>query len=279
MLSEVPFSITNASGDTLRGDIRMMQGSTRAPVVLVCHGFTAHKDWGPFPFIGRRFAEAGFVSIVFNFSHNGVGADSRRFTEREKFAGNTVGKELEDLRAVVDAVAAGVVGGGTADPSRVFVVGHSRGGGIAILGAKEDERIRGIAAWSTIATFYRYTAHQRSVWERDGFLPVTIRGLRTRLRLDVAVLRDLEEHRARYDLREAARTLGVPLLLIHGSADAAVRAAEAEELYAAGESSRTELVLLDGAGHSLGATHPFRSRSPALDQAIDLSARWFQSIT
>ena len=37
---------------------------------------------------GHRFASEGFGSIVINFSHNGVGADARRFNEPEKFARN-----------------------------------------------------------------------------------------------------------------------------------------------------------------------------------------------
>ena len=101
---EVSFTVTNSSGDAFTGDLRYPAGHSGLPVVLVCHGFTAHKDWGPFPYVGRRLAERGFASIVFNFSHNGIGKNSRRFSELEKFSRNTIGKELEDVTGVVDAL-------------------------------------------------------------------------------------------------------------------------------------------------------------------------------
>ena len=111
-LIETPFTIFNESGDAIRGDLRHAPGTEGAPVLVVCHGFTAHKDWGPFPHIGRSLAGLGFVTAVFNFSHNGIGGNFRRFTEAEKFARNTIGKECEDVRALVDAVATGRLGSG-----------------------------------------------------------------------------------------------------------------------------------------------------------------------
>lgn len=277
-LIETPFSILNESGDTIRGDLRFVPGASHAPLLLICHGFTAHKDWGPFPHIGRRLAGLGFVTAVFNFSHNGIGENFRRFTEAEKFARNTIGKELEDVRALVEAVAAGRLGGGIADRARVGIVGHSRGGGVAILAARGDARIGGVAAWSTVSTFHRYTAHQRGIWEEQGFLPVTIRGARTSLRFDLSVLRDLEANKELYDLRRAVGELRVPLLIVHGTADVSVKVPEAEELFSSGDPSRTELLLLEGAGHAFGATHPFHADNPMMARVIEYTAKWFHRI-
>jgi dienelactone hydrolase len=277
-LIETPFSILNESGDTIRGDLRFAPGTRGAPLLLICHGFTAHKDWGPFPHIGRRLAGLGFVTAVFNFSHNGIGRNFRRFTEAEKFAHNTVGKELEDVRALVDAAASGLLAADAADHARIGIIGHSRGGGVALLAARDDARIRGVAAWSTVSTFHRYTAHQRETWEHQGFLPVTIRGVRTSLRFDLSVLRDLEAKKAKYDLRTAVRELRVPLLIVHGTADVAVKQAEAEELHAAADHTQTELLLLEGAGHAFGAAHPFHADNPTIARVIEHTAQWFHRI-
>lgn len=150
---EQSFRIQNSSGDVISGDLRYVDDSTAKPLLVVCHGFNAHKDWGPFPLFGRRFAALGFASVVFNFSHNGIGDNFKKFTEYDKFSRNTIGKELEDLRALLDAVESGEVGNGTVDRRRVGLVGHSRGGGVAMLHASLDERVRAVAAWSTVATF------------------------------------------------------------------------------------------------------------------------------
>jgi dienelactone hydrolase len=275
MLIEQPFSLANASGDVVRGDLRYAGVPGGRGVLLICHGFTAHKDWGPFPYFGRRLAELGFVTIVFNFSHNGIGTNFKRFTEAEKFSRNTIGKELEDLRAVIDALTEGRLGNTVVDPSRIGLIGHSRGGGVAILSASRDHRIKGVAAWSSVSTFHRYTPHQKQAWERAGFLPVTIRGVRTHLRFGVEVLRDLEANRLTYDLREAVRRLRVPLLILHGGADVSVKPHEPEELYAAADASRTKYVILEGVGHSYGAPHPYHGHHPAVERVIELTARWF----
>lgn len=272
---ESPFTATNSSGDGIAGDLRYAPGERALPLLIVCHGFTAHKDWGPFPYFGRGFARLGFASIVFNFSHNGVGPGARRFTELEKFSRNTIGKEIEDIRGLLDAVRDGGLGRGVIDPARIGVVGHSRGGGVAILAASNDPRLRGVAAWSTVATFERYTSHQREAWERDGYIPVTVRGMRTRLRFSLEVLRDIESHREEYDIRRAVRALDVPLLLVHGAADVSVKPSEPESLYSVADRSKTEFVTLEGTGHTFGARHPFRHGTPQIDQLISLTSRWF----
>ncbi len=269
------FQIVNASGDPISGDLRYIDDGTRKPTLIVCHGFTAHKDWGPFPYTGRRLATLGFVSVLFNFSHNGIGQQAGRFTEEEKFSRNTVGKELEDVRGVLDALVSGVVGREVCDLSRIGIVGHSRGAGVALLSAKRDPRLFAVAAWSGVATFFRYSPHQRLIWRMKGSLPVSIRTLKTKLRQSIHVLEDLEHHRAAYDLVEAARGLAKPLLLIHGAEDLVVKPAEAEQLYEVSDHSLSELVLVDGAGHTFGIQSPFEGSSDQFEFVIEKTARWF----
>jgi len=99
-------SIPNDRGDPVDCDVRFVADGTAKPAVVFCHGFKGFKDWGPFPEWGRRLANAGFVSVHFNFSYNGVPRDTpTEFTELDKFADNTFTRELDDLRAVLDAVA------------------------------------------------------------------------------------------------------------------------------------------------------------------------------
>ena len=273
---ETHFSLRDDTGGGISGDFRYPEGEEGLPLLLICHGFTAHKDWGPFPHFGRAFAAQGFASVVFNFSHNGVGPGSKRFDELEKFSRNTIGKELEDIRMLLTAAGDGRLGGGRIDRERIGIVGHSRGGGVAILSASQDTRIRGVAAWATVATFHRYTPRQREAWEHDGFLPVTVRGQKTRLKFGIEVLRDLEANSQAYDLHQAVRALRVPLLLVHGGADVSVKPAEPESLYADADRSKTELVLIEGTGHAFGAKHPYRQGSPAVDRVVGLTSRWFR---
>ena len=276
MIVEHPFRIQNSSGDIITGDLRYKRSNFQRPVIIVCHGFTAHKDWGPFPYFGRRFAEFGFASIVFNFSHNGIGKNPTRFTEFEKFSRNTIGKELEDVRAIVDAIESGGLGEGNLDSSRIGIVGHSRGGGVAIVSASRDKRIRSVAVWSGVSTFFRYTQHQQEVWEKQGYIPVTIKSSHTRLRFGIEVLRDLEANKEAYNIPKAVQKLDVPLLLVHGKVDVSVNPKEAQELYDVADKSRTEFILLDHVGHMYGAKQPFKEPNQTVEHITDITARWFK---
>lgn len=272
---EVPFLVANASGDQFAGDLRYVDDGHQKPLVIICHGFTAHKDWGPFPRIGKSFAAQGFASIVFNFSHNGIGSDFRRFTELEKFSRNTIGKELEDIHALVDAVDQQEIGKGIVDPQRIGIVGHSRGGGIAILHASLDNRVKAVAAWSTVSTFHRYTEHQKELWQKNGYHPVRIRSMETRLRYGIEVLEDLERNKERYDLVRAVHRLHIPMLLVHGEADVSVKPAEAMKLYEESDKAKTELVLVPQAGHMFGVKSGATKVTPELEHITELTAKWF----
>ena len=95
------------------------------PAVVVIHGFKGFKDWGLWPSLGERMARAGFSAITFNLSGSGVD-DTGEFVYPERFGHNTFSAELQDVRRVVDALAAGELG--VAPPTRLGLLGHSRGG-------------------------------------------------------------------------------------------------------------------------------------------------------
>ena len=173
MLLERAFRITNSSGDIVRGDFRCRDDGDLKPLVLICHGFNTNKDWGPFPFLGKRLAEEGFCTIVFNFSHNGVG-EASFFSEYDRFARNTPGKELIDVQAILDAVTEGEIGAGVADPKRIGMAGHSRGGGISILTTADDKQGEvGCRLVDHLRFPALYSRGARAV-DRNGIFPITV---------------------------------------------------------------------------------------------------------
>ncbi|MCX6136895.1 MAG: prolyl oligopeptidase family serine peptidase [Ignavibacteriales bacterium] len=276
---EKEFRLAAAGNSAIWGDVRWpaeVPPGGHLPVLIICHGFKAFKDWGPFPAIGRRFAELGFVSIVFNFSHNGIGVGARRFTEPEKFACNTLSLELDDVRRIVDAVEKGVLNC-PADLSRVGLIGHSRGGGIALIGAKEDARIRAVSAWASVSRFDRYSHDQKVRWRENGSVTLSSVNTRSPFRLGIELLDDIEENGGRLNILDAVAGLGKPLLIVHGTHDVPVRLKEAELLFQSAEKNLTEFVILEGAGHAFGAKHPYRTESREMSHVVDLTASWFQS--
>ena len=66
----------------------------RYPHVIVVHGFKGFMNWGFFPELGGRLAEAGYAGVFFNTSGSGIGEDLESFTEVEAFERSTYAKDL-----------------------------------------------------------------------------------------------------------------------------------------------------------------------------------------
>lgn len=279
IISEKAFTLSTPSGAPLRGDIRWDNELTQSrenalPVVIVCHGFKAFKDWGPFPAIGRSFAQRGFVSIVINFSHNGIGAEPKKFVEHEKFANNTVSLEIDDVKTVLREIEENAFGLSFIDRSKVALVGHSRGGAVSLIAAKENERVRAVVAWSTISHFNRYTDEQKVRWREKGYVQLHSVSEHRLFRISTALLDDIENNAERLDLIKTVASLNKPLLIVHGTADIPAKISEAEDLYRASDPRTTEFVRLEGAGHMYGAKHPYKEESQTLNHVLDITTNW-----
>src|SRR5687768_17465471 len=76
---ELPAALGNILVDVRAGG----RGSPR-PAVVVMHGFKGFKDWGMFPPLAERLAQAGFSAVSFNASGSGVD-ESGEFVWPERF--------------------------------------------------------------------------------------------------------------------------------------------------------------------------------------------------
>ncbi|MFQ5599738.1 MAG: alpha/beta hydrolase family protein [Candidatus Krumholzibacteriia bacterium] len=277
-MRSVPFELANPRGDPLRGDLLQPDG-TAAPraVVVVCHGFKGFKNWGFFPELGERLARAGFVCVLFNFSGSGIGPDLLNFSELDRFAADTLSKQLEDLGCVLDALESGTIAARSADLDRIGVLGHSRGAATAILRAREDRRVRAVVAWAGVSTLWRYSERELAEWKERGHMEFLNTRTNQVMRVNYSVVEDLIENRQRFDVLDVVPKLEVPLLIVHGEEDLSVRVQEAHDLHAAAGSSRTEIRIIPRTGHTFGAVHPWQGSTAALDEAIETSIRWLRT--
>jgi dipeptidyl aminopeptidase/acylaminoacyl peptidase len=252
-------------------DVRAGGRASTRPAVLVLHGFKGFKDWGMFPPLSQRLAQAGFIVVSPNLSGSGVD-DEGDFSLPERFGHNTFSAELEDVRRVIDALMAGQLGVPT--PSSLGLVGHSRGGGIAVIQAARDPRVRALVTWAAISSVERWPSAQRSSWRAAG--KTDIQNARTGqvLPLYTDVLDDIEQNASALDIEAAGRRIRIPWLLIHGTEDESVRFAEAERLKAASARPDTRLLPIQGGGHTFGAAHPWRATTPELDTVFDATLAW-----
>jgi dienelactone hydrolase len=261
--------LPGALGDILI-DVRAGGRASPRPAVVVIHGFKGFKDWGLWPSLAERLARAGSTAVTLNLSGSGVD-DSGEFVFPERFGHNTFSAELQDLRRVVDALAGGELG--VAPPTSLGLLGHSRGGGIAVLQTAGDPRIRALVTWAAISTIERWTAVAEDSWRRTGVREE--RNARTGqvLPLYLDVLDDVRVNAASLDILGAAARISVPWLIVHGTGDEAVPLAEGKRLAAAAPGAR--FMTIPGAGHTFGAAHPWRGATPELDRVLDASLAFF----
>jgi len=274
-LQERSFSLSNARGDAVHGDLRFVNDGAPKPIVIFCHGFKGFKDWGPFPMWGRRLAKAGFGSILFNFSHNGVHPDApTEFTQPDRFAQNTFTRELDDLTAVLDAVDGGTLEApfGT---EGLGLMGHSRGGGTAILQAARNPRVGALVTWSAVSSFIdRFTDDQIEDWETQGYTTILNSRTGQTMRLNRVLYDDALAHADALDIQAAAAEIDAPWLIVHAEDDEAVPFAEAEALDDAAMGA--ERFTAQG-GHTFGGQHPFSGTPPtSLADVWDRTLHFFR---
>jgi dienelactone hydrolase len=274
-MHEVAFQIRNAEGRLLRGDARWVEAPGRRPVVIVCHGFKGFKDWGFFPWLGRRLAAAGYLAVAFNFSGSGIGPDLLTFDDLDGFAADNITRQIDDLGCILTAVTEGGISAGVAACDRIALLGHSRGGGVAVVRASEDTRVCAVATWAPVSTLQRWSPAEREAWRQQGFAVFLNTRTGQTLRIDAQLLDDLERNAGRFDVLRAAASLHVPLLVVHGGADDSVPAWEGSALAGAAPASpAAEFLLVPGAGHTFGAVHPWQGSTRELEQATRHTLDW-----
>lgn len=255
----------------MRGDVRIPDGPPPRSAIVVVHGFKGFKDWAFFPHLARALAAAGHTVVSFNFSGSGIGSDPERFTELDAFAANTLSRESEELARVVDWVATGDLV--PRRPRALGLLGHSRGGGDAILQAAADPRVEALVTWSAVSTFDRWSRATREEWRESGRVYVLNQRTGQQMPLDVGLLEDLERNRERLDPTAAAARVEAPWLILHGETDRTVEVEEARTLARAAPAGRLQVIA--EAGHTFEVGHPFTVPSRALTQAIDASIAHF----
>ena len=269
------FLFASPAGKNITGDIRFLNDGNPKPVIIICHGFMAFKDWGMYPFVGEEFARKGFASVVFNFSHNGINERFDRITDYDAFESNTFSKELLDLQFLLDEICDGQLKREYFDTSKIALVSHSRGCGICLVQSANDERIKAIATWSPIATFDRWTDAQKKRWCLNSFLPASNRMETHPLKFGIQLLKDLETNTDTLNIETAAAKIHIPWLMIQGTEDKITPPEEAQRLLECSNKTTTELILLEHVGHLYNAFNKENNDDKTLQHILDLTTAFF----
>ncbi|MES1258964.1 MAG: alpha/beta fold hydrolase [Gemmatimonadota bacterium] len=244
-------------------DVRAATRTTPQPAVLIMHGFKGFKDYAFLPPMAERLARAGFTAV--NISVSGAGVDGHgQFTMPERFARNTYSRELGDVAIAIRALMAGELG--TAPPSSLGMIGHSRGGGVAICVTNETRAISALVTWAPISTIDRFPKATIDLWRKNGRIEVENVRTRQKLPMDYEIVEDAIANASRFDILAAAEALDRPWLLVHGTDDETVPLAEGRRLSAAATDLRFEQRFIEGGTHTFGASHPWTGHTKETEQ-------------
>lgn len=239
-------------------DLYLPETAGEISLAIFAHGYKGFKDWGPWNMVAGEFSKAGIGFLKFNFSHNGgTMEDPIDFPDLEAFAQNNYSIELEDLRRIVDLVEQA---SGKSWPyfKSISLIGHSRGGGVAVIKANEDKRIDRLIGWASVSDFYprfRPDTAEFEDWKNSGV--TYIENTRTKQQLPhyFQFYEDFVANRDRFSIKKAAQTLKKPFLILQGDADTSVVTDEANALHR--WNSESILKIIPGADHVFGAKHPW----------------------
>lgn len=244
---------------SFKADATFVRDGVQKPLIIFNHGFKGFKDWGPFNIVAEKFADAGFVFVKMNFSHNGVTIEKPNdFADLEAFAQNNFCKELDDTGVLIDELFAGrtVIPESEFDLEKLYIMGHSRGGAHVILKSAEDSRIKAVVTWAAVNNLEAWHSKEEiDYWKKEGRIYIHNARTNQEMPLDFQLVENFVENTERLQVPDAVKSLAIPMLSIHGSDDPTVPVKAVKEIQS--WNSGVEIEIIPGAGHTFGGTHPF----------------------
>lgn len=182
------------------------------------------------------------------------------FPDLEAFAQNNFSKELDDLERVLSFFFQPNEYKSIIDVENISLIGHSRGGGIVLIKAEEDARIKKVISWASVRDFkqlFQENLESFLKWKTTG--RTYVENVRTNQLLphDWQFYEDFKLNEERLTIERAVSNLSKPQLIIHGLKDPTVSASEARLMHQWNPNSQLELIT-EG-DHVFGSSHPFTS--------------------
>lgn len=242
-------------------DVTFLETGKPKPIVILLHGFKGFKDWGPFHLMADYFAQQGFVFLKFNFSHNGTTLqDPVNFVDLDAFGHDNHSIQLDDAGVVIDSLGElGLSYPNEINTEELFLIGHSRGGSMALLKACEDARVKKVVTWAAVSNLSSvYSEEEVKEWKETGVRIVTNGRTRQLMPVYYQYYEELLSHPERLSVLDVIPRLTQPLLILHGDKDEAVPISHAYEIH--GKVANSPMVVLPGMNHVFGGTHPWTLR-------------------
>ena len=220
-------------------------------IILFVHGFMGFKDWGAWHLVMGYFIQKGYGFCKFNTTHNGGtiqnGID---FTDPVAFGNNTYSKELEDVKSVVNWIDAKV------NHWNGHLIGHSKGGAIALIAGSQIEQIKSISTWAAIASIGERFPNEGELneWKEKGVRHVKNGRTLQQLPQKYSLYTDYIHNVKTFDLKHICKTIKKPIFIAHGENDSSVNIENGLRL---SKWAKIDLCTIDAADHVFDSRHPW----------------------
>jgi len=222
-------------------------------LILFIHGYMGYKDWGCWNHVEKFYTDLGYGFSKFNMSHNGGTVENPiDFPDLESFGENNYSKEVFDTQQVINWIETQLT-----TFSEMFLIGHSRGGGIALLTAKDD-RIKKISTWAAICDIEKRfpEGSPLKVWKTQGTRYVVNGRTEQKMPNKYSQYENFIENKEELNIEKACLDSTKRTLVIHGDLDTSVDIEEGRNI---ASWVKTRLFEIEDADHTFGATQPWES--------------------
>lgn len=250
--------VSGAEGEPIAIDIYANKDLSAAPLIIYAHGFCGFKDWGNVSLIAQAFVDAGLAFACFNFSHNGTSLDAPEdFVRLDLFAQNNFSKQLFDFKSVLDFFDGENEWQAYYNKSRIGIIGHSMGGGMALITAIENDSVNALCTWASVihcnTPYGSWDSEKMTEWKNSGTTYYQNGRTKQDLPLHYQLVEDATTNKARFNIKERVKDLEIPVLICHGSDDASVPYSAAEFL---NENINHSKLITVESDHVFGRKHP-----------------------
>lgn len=225
--------------------------SFNGKLIVFIHGYMGYKDWGCWHLVEKFYTDLGFGFCKYNVSHNGGTIDNPiDFSDLKAFGENNYSKELFDLQQVLNWLEKQI-----SPLPDIYLIGHSRGGGIALLTAN-DERVKKIATWAAICDIEKRfpKGKQLQVWKTQGTRYVENGRTQQKMPNYFSQYEDFEANKELLNIEKACLNSTKTTFVVHGDQDTSVELEEGRNI---ATWLKTRLFEIEDANHTFGSAQPW----------------------
>lgn len=220
-------------------------------LIIFLHGYMGYKDWGCWNLVQSYFVENKYGFLKYNVSHNGgTVTNPIDFDDLDSFSNNSYSKEILDFEAIIK-----LIENKFDKVPEIHLIGHSRGGGIALL-QSNNKSISKICSWAGIASTDRFpTGDLLQKWKEDGVRYGNNGRTKQRMPHNYSQYEDYLANIDRLDIEAHCKSSTVKTLIVHGDNDVSVNISEGETL---SQWLNTDLKTIKNTQHTFDSAQPWK---------------------